>query len=121
MAFKRIDLRTGILLIIFTTLVLIIIYGGLKFSTSQTTITGTLGGSPSAITGMGTYECEYIIEGIQCAGEIYALKTEEGCPTGTVSVCTNICELDRLKVGDDRVCPSHCTEYCLPPDTAQKL
>jgi len=118
MAPGKFGYRLGILLVIFVVLVVVVIYGGLKLSGDS--ITGTVGLGENAITGLSTYECEYVVGGIRCGADVY-VQIEDICPNETVPVCTNICELDRLTIGDDRVCPSYCTEHCLPPTVAENL
>jgi len=97
------------IIIITMSIVLIIIFLGLRFSNS------------SAITGFAVINCEYIIGGIECNGELYQINSQEPCPENTSPICTNICELDRLTSKDDRICPEYCMNYCLPQEIAQEL
>ena len=97
------------IIIITMSIVLIIIFLGLRFNDS------------SAITGFSVINCKYVADGIECKGELYTLKSLNFCTGGGIPVCTNICELDRLTTGDSRVCPEYCIDYCLPEEVAEKL
>ena len=90
--------------------VLIIVFMGLALS-----------GGTDAITGFATSSCKNVIGGIDCGGELYPFKGDAPCPQDTVVVCTNLCEIDRLMNHDDRICPTYCIEYCMPPAIANKL
>jgi hypothetical protein len=78
-----------------------------------------LGGN--ALTGAATVNCEDIAGGIQCGDTTFVLASGRTCPYSTSVVCTNNCELSRLYANDNRVCPTVCTDVCLPTNIAEKL
>lgn len=79
-----------------------------------------LGGGLQMISGFAVAECQNTVGGVACSnGVMYEVKPQsQGCSDNQVPVCTNACELERANVGDDRICPSYCTEFCLPADIA---
>jgi len=79
-----------------------------------------LGSAP--LSGFAVAECKNTVGGVSCGGTTYEIKPQsEACPEGDVPVCTNACELERARVGDDRVCPTYCTEFCLPIKVAEQV
>ena len=119
MPFKRFNIWTNILLVIFVSLIIIIAFRAISLNGGFKEVTGTLGG-PSVITGLSTFSCHETIDGIACNGNFYPFY-RENCSPGTVPVCTNVCELDRLMNNDGRVCPKYCKEYCVPLEIAEKI
>jgi len=106
--------------VIFLVLVLAIAYGNFGLGEGKKAITGTAGGSLGSMIGVDTVKCHNAVAGIRCDDNFYPIYQEQ-CPDNYVPTCTNLCELDRLMVGDNRVCPSHCIDYCLPKDFASQL
>ena len=81
-----------------------------------------LGGGLQMISGFATAECKNAVGGISCDGTLYPVKPQsEGCTGDNIPICTNACELERAQNSDDRVCPSYCTEFCLPINLAAQI
>lgn len=79
-----------------------------------------LGGGMGMISGFATAECKNTVGGIDCGGTTYMVKPEsESCENDLVPICTNSCELARAQAKDNRICPTYCTELCLPQDIAE--
>ena len=81
----------------------------------------TLGGGLQMISGFAVAECQNTVGGIECGDNTFAVKSETGCASDLVSVCTNACELERAQIKDDRICPSYCTDFCLPQTVAEDV
>jgi len=83
-----------------------------------------IGGS-NPITGFTTAStsCKNIVGGISCSdGSQFELKPVSGdCAPDLTQVCTNACQIEKAKVGDNRVCPDYCADFCLPAAIAKKL
>lgn len=76
----------------------------------------------AGITGGATTICKNAVGGIECRGVFYEMKPfKEDCQAGTERVCTNGCQIEAAMAGDGRVCPTHCTDYCLSADVANLL
>ncbi len=76
----------------------------------------------AGITGGATNICKNVVGGVECRGVFYEMRPfKESCPAGTTKACTNGCEIERAMALDDRVCPTHCTDYCLSADVANLL
>jgi hypothetical protein len=73
------------------------------------------------ITGYTTLECINSAEGLKCGSMVYPYAELGGCKEGTTSVCTTACEISGLMAKDDRVCPTYCTDFCLPNDMVDLL
>ena len=43
------------------------------------------------------------------------------CPDGQQEVCTNSCLMNKVFLGDDRICPNYCKQFCVSDDLAAKL
>ncbi|MFH0868708.1 MAG: hypothetical protein V1839_00615, partial [archaeon] len=81
-----------------------------------------LGGGVGMISGFASAECKNTVGGVDCGGVTYAVKPEsEGCADDLIPICTNACELARAKANDGRICPTYCTEFCLPQDVAESV
>lgn len=80
-----------------------------------------LGGGLQMISGFAVAECKNTVGGVECGDNLFAVKTEGSCASDLVSVCTNACELERAQVKDDRICPTYCTDFCLPIKTAEAV
>jgi len=81
-----------------------------------------LGGGLTMISGFAVADCQNTMGGISCDGTTYAIKPEyEACPNDQVPICTNACEISRANAKDDRVCPTYCTEFCLPISIAEQV
>ncbi len=78
------------------------------------------GGSSNALTGAATVSCKDVADGIKCGTTTFA-SAENGCPYSTTKVCANNCQLSRLYANDNRICPTACTDVCVPMDIAEKL
>jgi hypothetical protein len=78
-----------------------------------------LGGN--ALTGAATVNCIDITGGIQCGDTTFISASGGTCPYDTTEICTNNCVLSRLYADDNRVCPTVCTDVCLPANIAEKL
>lgn len=109
MAFKSFNLKTGILIVAFAVIVLLMLF------------TLDIGEGTSPITGFIVYGCSYDVGGVVCDDAFIPLNLDKDCPENTVSICTNICEIDRTIQEDARICPAYCREYCVSPKLAQKL
>lgn len=118
MTSKKISIWTWSLLIIFVILVIVLAYGGAL--QGKGTITGIAGGKLNSMIGVNTLVCNNVAGGIRCDTDFYPVL-QDNCSENMVAKCTNVCELDRLIVGDDRVCPSYCINYCLPQNIAEEL
>lgn len=81
-----------------------------------------LGGGLQMISGFAVSECKNTVGGVACDGITYASKVQsEACPEDNVPICTNACELERARMGDDRICPTYCTDFCLPIKVAEQV
>ena len=81
----------------------------------------SLGSGLPMISGFAVAECKNTVGGVACGDMTYEVKQEQGCADDLVSVCTNACELERAEVKDDRICPTYCTDFCLPVKTAEDV
>ncbi|MEM4248657.1 MAG: hypothetical protein QXH80_05275 [Candidatus Nanoarchaeia archaeon] len=81
-----------------------------------------IGGS-NAITGFAALSCQNTVGGVSCSdGSHFSLKPmTAGCASDLKQVCTNACEIERAKSGDDRTCPEYCADFCLPESVAKNL
>ncbi len=80
-----------------------------------------IGRGSGLITSFSILECRNSAEGIICGEDVYPNADWTGCPSGSTIVCTNSCEITRIKMNDDRVCPSYCTDFCVSPDLAELI
>ena len=108
MPYKRFDLRSYILLAIFTLVVIFLIFGL------------GVGNGIEPITGFAIHGCHYDVGGVKCHDTFYQLYVDS-CPADTIPVCTNMCELDRFVSKNDRICPAYCEKYCVPADISGLL
>jgi len=81
-----------------------------------------LGGGMGMISGFAVAECKNTVGGVDCGGTTYEVKPQsESCSGDLIPICTNACELARAEANDERVCPTYCTEFCLPQDIAESV
>ena len=104
-----------LMLIGFTIVVVVALNVALVFSDMF-----TLGGGLQMISGFAVAECKNTVGGVECGGNVFEVK-QETCASDLVSVCTNACELERAQIKDDRICPSYCTDFCLPITVAEDV
>ncbi len=81
----------------------------------------SIGKGTGLITTYSVLDCRDSAEGIVCGDNIYPNADWTGCPEGTVISCTNSCEITRIKMNDDRACPSYCTDFCVSQDLAELI
>lgn len=108
----RLTIIIGVLLVVFISLNVLFAFGKIPGS-GVGLITGTAGSVPAT--------CQEVIGGVKCGDAFYPLKTEESCADGTVQTCTDACQIEKALQQDDRVCPTYCDDFCLPPELADKL
>ena len=66
--------------------------------------------------------CQDTVGGVKCGSDFYETKSMQAeCEEGKVLVCTNACELSNLQGEENIVCPSHCEDFCVAEEIAEKL
>jgi hypothetical protein len=78
-----------------------------------------LGGSP--LTGAAVAGCKDASNGIECGDQLFIATKDGVCPSETIKVCTNNCELTRYYANDARICPTACIDVCAPSKIAKRL
>ena len=102
----------GLLIVIVVALNILLMFGDLF----------NIGGGLQKISGFAVADCKNTVGGISCGGNFYNVKPQsENCSEDKFAVCTNVCEIEKIRNADGRVCPTQCTEFCVPPTLAEKL